>query len=163
MDVRSIITGELTNALGTIRDNMESKGVNASHRTSKSLRVEDRGDSIVLVIGGDRSKYGRTAPLETLEIGSRSAWRMVQVDHSRLDNRERNGLRVRFASMGGVHYHRTQYRRRWNTTPPQSYRCLFVGSGRHKEQHPQPYCGRLPFNDKYNDKNDITWQIPNKY
>lgn len=75
MDVRSIITGELTNALGTIRDNMESKGVNASHRTSNSLRVEDRGDSIVLVIGGDRSKYGRTAPLETLEIGSRNGVR----------------------------------------------------------------------------------------
>lgn len=50
---------------------MSSEGVNASGRTSASLRVDDRGDKIVLVIGGDRSKYGRTAPLETLEIGSR--------------------------------------------------------------------------------------------
>lgn len=50
---------------------MSSEGVNASGRTSASLRVEDRGEKIVLVIGGDRAKYGRTAPLDTLEIGSR--------------------------------------------------------------------------------------------
>lgn len=54
---------------------MSSDGVNASGRTSASLRVEDRGDKVVLVIGGDRAKYGRTAPLETLEIGSRPGMR----------------------------------------------------------------------------------------
>lgn len=75
MDVRYIIVGELGNALGAIRENMASKNVNASGRTSASMRVEDRGDSIVLVMGGDRSKYGRTAPLDTLEIGSRKGVR----------------------------------------------------------------------------------------
>lgn len=54
---------------------MSSEGVNASGRTSASLRVEDRGDKVVLVIGGDRAKYGRTAPLETLQIGSRPGMR----------------------------------------------------------------------------------------
>lgn len=71
MDVRQAIVQSLTQARDEIRLNMSSKGVNASGRTSNSLRVEDRGNSIVLVIGGDRTKYGRTAPLETLEIGSR--------------------------------------------------------------------------------------------
>ena len=71
MDVRQAIVQSLTKARDEIRLNMSSKGVNASGRTSDSLRVEDRGSSIVLVIGGDRSKYGRTAPLETLEIGSK--------------------------------------------------------------------------------------------
>lgn len=71
MEIRSIISGELLKARDAIRANMENQGVNASGRTSESLRVEDRGSSIALVIGGDRSKYGRTAPLETLEVGSR--------------------------------------------------------------------------------------------
>lgn len=75
MDVRSIISGQLAKAQEDIRMNMSSQGVNASGRTSKSLRIEDRGSSIVLVIGGDRSMFGRTAPLETLEIGSRSGKR----------------------------------------------------------------------------------------
>lgn len=70
-DVRQAIVQSLTNAQSAIRANMEAEHVNASGRTSKSLRVEDRGDSIVLVIGG--SQFGRTAPLETLEIGSRPA------------------------------------------------------------------------------------------
>ena len=70
-DVRSAIVQSLTNAQSSIRANMESQHVNASGRTSKSLRVEDRGDRIVLVIGG--SQFGRTAPLETLEIGSKPA------------------------------------------------------------------------------------------
>lgn len=70
-DVRSAIVQSLTNAQSSIRANMESEHVNASGRTSKSLRVEDRGDRIVLVIGG--SQFGRTAPLETLEIGSKPA------------------------------------------------------------------------------------------
>lgn len=70
-DVRQAIVQSLTNAQSSIRANMEAEHVNASGRTSKSLRVEDRGNSIVLVIGG--SQFGRTAPLETLEIGSKPA------------------------------------------------------------------------------------------
>lgn len=70
-DVRQAIVQSLTNAQSSIRANMEAEHVNASGRTSKSLRVEDRGDRIVLVIGG--SQFGRTAPLETLEIGSKPA------------------------------------------------------------------------------------------
>ena len=72
MDAKSkeIVIQSLTAAQEAIRANMSAEGVNASGRTSRSLRVEERGDSIVLVIGGDRSKYGKTAPLETLEIGS---------------------------------------------------------------------------------------------
>lgn len=75
LDIRSIVTGALTKARDDIRQNMSTQGVNASGRTSESMRVEDKGDSVVLVMGGDRSKYGRTAPLETLEIGSRSGIR----------------------------------------------------------------------------------------
>lgn len=72
MDAKSkeIVIQSLTAAQEAIRANMSAEGVNASGRTSRSLRVEERGDSIVLVIGGDRSKYGKTAPLDTLEIGS---------------------------------------------------------------------------------------------
>ena len=70
-DVRSLILKELDKSAEEIRANMESEGVNASGRTSRSLRSEDRGKSLVLVIGGDESAFGRTAPLETLEIGSR--------------------------------------------------------------------------------------------
>lgn len=75
VDVRSIIVGQLEGARDEVRANMASKGVNASGRTSSSLRVEDRGGSIVLVIGGDPTTYGRTAPLDTLEIGSRPGLR----------------------------------------------------------------------------------------
>lgn len=74
-ETREIVIQSLTAAQTAIRENMAREGVNASHRTSDSLRVEERGDSIVLVIGGDRSKFGRTAPLETLEIGSRPGMR----------------------------------------------------------------------------------------
>lgn len=68
-EIRSLIVGELNKAADDIRANMSNKGVNASGRTAASLRVEDKGKSLVLVIGGDRSVYGRTAPLETLEVG----------------------------------------------------------------------------------------------
>ena len=71
LDIRPIVTHALEGARDSIRANMQTEGVNASGRTSASLRVEERKNSIVLVIGGDRSTYGRTAPLETLEIGSR--------------------------------------------------------------------------------------------
>lgn len=75
-DVRSLILKELDKAAEEIQANMSSQGVNASGQTSRSLRSEDRGKSLVLVIGGDKSKYGKTAPLETLEIGSRPGLRV---------------------------------------------------------------------------------------
>lgn len=75
MDVREQILNELNKAAEEIRANMESEGVNASGRTSRSLRSEDRGKSLVLVIGGDKATFGRTAPLETLEIGSKPGLR----------------------------------------------------------------------------------------
>lgn len=71
MDVKSLIVGEMQQAQTRIRSSIASKGINASGRTSNSLRVEERPGSIVLVMGGDRSKFGKTAPLETLEVGSR--------------------------------------------------------------------------------------------
>lgn len=74
-DAREIVIQSLTAARDAIRENMAREGINASHRTSDSLRVEERGNSIVLVIGGDRSTYGKTAPLETLQIGSRPGMR----------------------------------------------------------------------------------------
>ena len=74
-NVRQAVIQSLTNAQTAIRANMASEGVNACGRTSKSLRVEERGDSIVLVIGGDRSIFGRTAPLETLQTGSKPGLR----------------------------------------------------------------------------------------
>lgn len=74
-DTREIVIQSLTAARDAIRENMAREGINASHRTSDSLRVEERGNSIVLVIGGDRSTYGKTAPLETLQIGSRPGMR----------------------------------------------------------------------------------------
>lgn len=75
MDVRQVIVESLTKARDKVRDNMANEGVNASGRTSASLRVEDRGRAIVLVIGGNEGQFGRTAPLDTLEIGSRPGLR----------------------------------------------------------------------------------------
>ena len=64
MTLEQSILQILQNAEQRIRANMQAKDINASHRTEKSLHVEQSGDSIRLVIGGDR-----TAPLSTLEIG----------------------------------------------------------------------------------------------
>lgn len=75
MNLQQSILTILAQTRNEILANMSSEGVNASGRTSESLRVEDRGGSIVLVIGGDESKYGRTAPLDTLQIGSRPGLR----------------------------------------------------------------------------------------
>lgn len=49
-----------------IQAEMEAKDINASGRTSQSIRVEREGTHVRLVIGGE--EY-RTAPLETLEVG----------------------------------------------------------------------------------------------
>lgn len=71
LESKDIIVKSLEKARNEIRANMSSQGENASGRTSASFRVEDRGNKVVLVMGGDRTSYGKTAPLETLEIGSR--------------------------------------------------------------------------------------------
>lgn len=68
MDVRSLILGELEKAKVQIQNNLANEGINASGRTSKSLHIVDSANSLSLVIGGTGT---RTAPLETLEIGSR--------------------------------------------------------------------------------------------
>lgn len=64
MDLQSNIVSILQAAENAIRSNMESKGINASHRTEQSLRTEAYNGGARLIIGGDD-----TAPLETLEIG----------------------------------------------------------------------------------------------
>lgn len=64
MNLESEILNILQNAEQRIRANMEQAGENASHRTERSLRVEQDAQHISLVIGGEH-----TAPLDTLEIG----------------------------------------------------------------------------------------------
>ena len=54
----------LLEAKDEIASNMAVKNINASGRTSASLRVVEEGSHIMLKIGGDK-----TAPIETLEIG----------------------------------------------------------------------------------------------
>lgn len=58
------IAGILTSARDNIRASMESKGVNASGRTSASLQVVQRGDSIMLI-----KAAGNNAPMQTLQTG----------------------------------------------------------------------------------------------
>lgn len=64
MTIEENILRILHNAEAKIRANMDAKNINASHRTERSLRVEQSDSHIQLVIGGDK-----TAPAETLEIG----------------------------------------------------------------------------------------------
>ena len=49
-----------------IQDNLASKGINASGRTSRSFRVERYEGGVRLIMGGTGE---RTAPLQTLEVG----------------------------------------------------------------------------------------------
>lgn len=56
----------LNDAVTDIKANLANQGVNASGRTSDSLRVVDNGDSMQIIIGGTSE---RTAPLATLEVG----------------------------------------------------------------------------------------------
>lgn len=56
----------LEDAKRKIQAEMVAKDINASGRTSQSIRVEREGTHVRLVIGGE--EY-RTAPLETLEVG----------------------------------------------------------------------------------------------
>lgn len=54
----------------TIQANLEAKNINATGRTSLSFRVLRRDKKILLVAGGDSQAWGgRTAPVESLEVG----------------------------------------------------------------------------------------------
>jgi hypothetical protein len=65
-EIKESIVSILTQAVSDIRQRMADENENASGRTSASLRVEDRGSSVALVIG---SETERTAPAESLEVG----------------------------------------------------------------------------------------------
>jgi hypothetical protein len=65
-EIKESIINILTQAVSDIPQRMADENENASGRTSASLRVEDRGSSVALVIG---SETERTAPAESLEVG----------------------------------------------------------------------------------------------
>lgn len=65
-ELKENIINILTQAVADIRQRMADENENASGRTSASLRVEDRGSSVAIVIG---SETERTAPAGTLEVG----------------------------------------------------------------------------------------------
>ena len=64
--IKENIINILTQAVSNIRQRMADENENASGRTSASLRVEDRGSSVAIIIG---SETERTAPAESLEVG----------------------------------------------------------------------------------------------
>lgn len=66
MNITDTAIRMLEEAKDAIRANMKAKNINASGRTSASLRVVRDFGSVALVIGGTGE---RTAPLETLEVG----------------------------------------------------------------------------------------------
>lgn len=75
-DIIGQITDVLVQTRDEIRANMDAKKINASGRTSASLRVERWGNKIVLVGGNNQTHtvhgdiYGSdTAPIPTLEVG----------------------------------------------------------------------------------------------
>lgn len=65
-EIKERIINILTQAVSDIRQRMADENENASGRTSASLRVEDRGSSVAIIIG---SETERTAPAESLEVG----------------------------------------------------------------------------------------------
>lgn len=64
MDIRNEVLTLLERAKADIQAQMQAKRINASGRTSASLRVEDYGEGMRLVGGGQGA-----APVPTLEIG----------------------------------------------------------------------------------------------
>lgn len=75
-DLKGQITDALTQTRDEIRANMEAKRINASGRTSASLRVEEYPLGVRLVGGSDRThtippgvNASDTAPIPTLEVG----------------------------------------------------------------------------------------------
>jgi hypothetical protein len=65
MEVKAKIIDILTRARDKIVQKIDSQGIRASGRTQESLKVEDRGESIVLVQEADE----KSAPFETLQFG----------------------------------------------------------------------------------------------
>ena len=65
-DIRERIVKVLEAAKMDIQGKMAAEGINASGRTSRSIRVEPTAIGARLVIGGNGTK---TAPLATLEVG----------------------------------------------------------------------------------------------
>lgn len=63
MDLKTEILQILTEAKDEIISNIDSQGMRASGRTQKSLKVEDRGEHLVLV------QDSTGAPFETLQYG----------------------------------------------------------------------------------------------
>ena len=75
-DLKGQITDALTQTRDEIRANMEAKRINASGRTSASLRVDEYPLGVRLVGGSDRTHTippgiyaSDTAPIPTLEVG----------------------------------------------------------------------------------------------
>lgn len=66
MEIEAKVTELLEDAKQRIQDNLATKGINASGRTSRSFRVERYDGGVRLVMGGTSE---RTAPLSTLEVG----------------------------------------------------------------------------------------------
>lgn len=65
-DITAQVVSILERAKIAIQAKMDEKNINASGRTSASLRVETYDGGVRLVIGGNGQK---TAPLATLEVG----------------------------------------------------------------------------------------------
>ena len=63
MDLKNEILQILTEAKDEIISNIDSQGIRASGRTQKSLKVEDRGEHLVLM------QDSTGAPFETLQYG----------------------------------------------------------------------------------------------
>lgn len=63
MDIRAQIIQILTETRDAIVNNIDNQGIRASGRTQQSLKVEDRGEHIVLY------QDGTAAPFETLQFG----------------------------------------------------------------------------------------------
>ena len=63
MDLKTEILQILTEAKDEIISNIDSQGIRASGRTQKSLKVEDRGEHLVLV------QDSTGAPFQTLQYG----------------------------------------------------------------------------------------------
>lgn len=63
-EVYKAVEERLNRLAAEIRSEMESKGINASHRTERALSVYRYDGGVRLVIGA-----GEVAPLETLEVG----------------------------------------------------------------------------------------------
>lgn len=66
MTIEEQVQAQLEKAAESIRQNLESKGINASGRTSNAIKVRKIASGFQL---GKFSEGERTAPLRTLEIG----------------------------------------------------------------------------------------------